>query len=478
MATNTATLAGGQTSISDEALAEFQAQLRGPALGATDPAAADVRPAFNAMHRGTPALTVSCSGTADVVDAVRFARERDLAVAVRGGGHSVAGLSSIDGGMLIDLAPMNGVHVDPDRKLAIVQGGAVLGDLDRETQAFGLATPGGVVSDTGVAGLTLGGGYGWLRRKWGLSSDNVVEAQVVCADGQVRTASADSNPDLFWAIRGGGGNYGIVTAFTFKLYPLGPIVAFAGTFYPVEEAAQVLRGWREFVSGAPNEITSVVVNITFPADPEMPEAVHDRPVTIVGAVYAGDAEEGMPKLQPIRELGTPLVDLSQPMPFTAVQAAFDPLFPRAQLQAYWKSQYLEELSDTAIDALAARAQSRPAPLTMVNVFHMGGALRDVGPEDTAFSERSPEFMVSIDGLWTDPAENEEKIAWVRSTWEEAKQFGTGRQYLNFTGLGDDEAPSAGVDTALGRNLRRLAEIKAKYDPDNFFRLNNNLAPAS
>jgi FAD/FMN-containing dehydrogenase len=476
LATSAATMSGGQASVSDEALSEFQAQLRGPALDAADPAVKQVRQPFNAMHKGVPALTVECSGTADVVDAVRFARERGLAVAVRGGGHSLAGLSVIDGGVLIDLAPMRGVQIDPERKLAYVQGGALWGDVDREAQAFGLATPGGVVSDTGVAGLTLGGGYGWLRRKYGLSCDNVVEAQVVCADGEVRTASSTQNPDLYWAIRGGGGNFGIVTGFTFQLHSLGPIVAFSGTFYPLEEVSDVMRGWRAYLADVPDEITSVVVTITFPADPEMPEAVHNRPCAIVGAVYTGDPEEGMALTEPLRKLGTPLVDLSQPMPFTAVQAAFDPLFPRDQLRAYWKSQYVDELTDAAIDTIADRAQDRPFPLTLLNTFHMGGAIGNVGAEETAFAERSSPFMVSIDGMWDDAADDAANIAWVRSTWDEIGKHGTGAVYLNFTGL-SDELPSAGVDSALGRNMRRLSEIKATYDPENFFRLNNNIAPA-
>jgi FAD binding domain/Berberine and berberine like len=475
MATNVATTAGAD--VSEESLEELRAQLRGPALTSADDGHAQVREAFNAMHVNSPALVVQCSGTADVVDAVNFARGNGLTVGVRGGGHSIAGLSSMKGGVLIDLANMNGVEIDPDRKVARVQGGALWGDVDREAQAFGLVTPGGVVSDTGVAGLTLGGGYGWVRRKHGLSCDNVVEAQVVCADGQVRKASADTNPDLYWAIRGGGGNFGIVTSFTFRLHPLGPTVAFAGTFYPIEDVADVLRRWREYVEKAPDEVTSVCVTITFPADPQMPEDVHDRPVAIIGGVYAGDTDEGTRVLQPLRELGTPLLDISQPMPFTAVQSAFDPLFPRGQLQAYWKSQYLDELSDGAIDVIAAKVQDRPAPLTLVNTFHMGGAIAAVDPEATAFSERSAPYMVSIDGMWTDPSENEDNVAWIRSTWEEIGRFGTGAVYLNFTGLAD-EAPDAGVDSAFGRNLRRLAEVKAKYDPDNFFRLNNNIAPAS
>jgi hypothetical protein len=476
VATDAATLAGDQASLSDEVLTELRAQLRGPALDAADPATADVRPAFNAMHQGKPALTFECSGTADVIEAVRFARERDLAVAVRGGGHSIAGLSSIDGGVLIDLGGMRGVQVDPERRLARVQGGAVIGDLDRETQVFGLAAPMGVVSDTGVAGLTLGGGYGWLRRKHGLASDGMVEAQVVTADGKVLTASESQNPDLFWALRGGGGNFGVVTSFTFKLHPVGPLVAFNALFYPLEDAAQILRGWRDFADGAPNEVTSVCVSITFPAAPEMPEAIHDRPCLIVGGVYAGDADEGMRVLDPLRRLGTPLADLSQPTPFTAVQTGFDPLFPRNELRAYWKSQYADELSDDAIDSVAARAMDRPHPMTLVNVFQMGGAIAEVDPEATAFATRSGRYMFSIDGLWTDAADDASNVAWVRSTWDELRQFGTGDVYLNFTGR-SDEAASASVDSAFGRNLKRLGEVKRAYDPDNFFRLNNNIAPA-
>jgi FAD/FMN-containing dehydrogenase len=439
--------------------------------------AAAAREVFNAMHTSRPDEVVSCSTTDDVVAAINRARAANLRVAVRGGGHSIAGLSAIEGGMLIDLAPMNSVQVDPERKIAKVGGGAVWLDVDQATQAHGLATPGGVVSDTGVAGLTLGGGYGWLRRKHGLSSDNVVEAEVVTADGSVLTASEDENPDLFWAIRGGGGNFGIVTSFTFALHPVGPEVAFSATFYPIEEYAQVLRGWRDYVEQAPDEVTTVCVGITFPANPELPEAIHDRPVVIVGGVFVGDVEEGLNITAPLRELGTPLFDMSGPTPFVGVQTGFDPLFPRNTLRAYWKSQYLDELSDGAIETLAARAGERPAPLTLMNVFAMGGAIANVGPEDTAFATRSAPYMVSIDGMWADAADDAANVAWVRSTWEAVKEFGTGEVYLNFTGRAD-EAPSAGVDSALGRNMARLAEIKAKYDPDNFFRVNDNIAPAA
>jgi len=435
------------------------------------------REVFNAMHASQPDEVVSCSTAEDVAAAIKRARDANLRVAVRAGGHSIAGLSAIDGGMLIDLAPMNGVQVDTERKIAKVGGGALWSDVDQATQAHGLATPGGVVSDTGVAGLTLGGGYGWLRRKHGLSSDNVLEAEVVTADGQVLTASADENPDLYWAIRGGGGNFGIVTSFTFALHPVGPEVAFSATFYPIEEYAQVLRGWRDYVEQAPDEVTTVCVGITFPANPELPEAVHDRPVVIVGGVFVGDVDEGLKITAPLRELGTPLFDMSGPTPFVGVQTGFDPLFPRGELRAYWKSQYLNELSDDAIETIAAKAGDRPAPLTLMNVFAMGGAIAKVGEEETAFATRKPPYMVSIDGMWSDAADDDANVAWVRDAWNAVKEYGTGEVYLNFTGRAD-EAPDAGVDSALGRNMARLAEIKAKYDPDNFFRVNDNIAPAA
>jgi FAD/FMN-containing dehydrogenase len=473
---NVALLDGSRTELPAEAVAELAAQIRGEVLAPSDAGYAGARGPFNAMHPDRPGLVVRCSGTADVVDAVNFAREHGLEVTVRGGGHSIAGLSSCDGGMLIDLSPMNGVIVDPEGKLAQVQGGALWGDVDREAQAFGLATPGGLVSDTGVGGLTLGGGYGWLRRKHGLSCDNVVSAQVVTADGEVRTASADVNPDLYWAIRGGGGNFGIVTSFTFRLHPVGPTVAFAGVFYPLADAAALLRGFRSFAEGAPDEVTAEVITLTMPADPHLPEPIHDQPCFAVAAVYAGDPEKGMEVLQPLRELGTPLADISTPMPYRIVQSAFDPFFPRGQFHSYWKAVYLSELSDDVIDLIAAKAQGRPAPLTLYVVWLMGGNVNRVGAEETAFGERSAPFMVTVDGNWTDPNENAENIGWVRDRFSELSEFGTGSTYLNFTGHAG-ESTDVGVDDAYGRNLKRLGEIKAKYDPDNFFRRNNNIAPA-
>jgi hypothetical protein len=472
--TTTTRADAAQESILDGALEELRTRLRGPVVAGGD-AADEPRPAWNAIHTAQPAVTARCTGTADVVDAIAFAREQGLLLAVRGGGHSVAGLSTVDGGMLVDLSDMRGVQVEPERRLVHVQGGAVLGDVDRETQVFGLATPLGRVSETGVAGLTLGGGYGHLNRRYGLSCDNLVEAQVVCADGRVVTASEDSHPDLFWALRGGGGNFGVVTSFTFRLHPVGPTVAFAGVFYPIEELAEVERRWRAYALDAPDEVTSIVVTMTFPADPHMPEAVHDRPVAIVGALHSGDVDEGMRVMQPLRELGTPLLDISEPMPYTALQTAFDPLFPRRSLRSYWKSLYVDELTDDVIDTLDALAADRPDPHTMVNTFHLGGAISATGPEESAFAERTAPFMLSIDTNWSEPEQDADAVAWARQAWQALSRYGTGAVFLNFTGLADEPLHS-GVDSAFGRNLRRLGQIKAVYDPDNFFRLNNNVVP--
>jgi FAD/FMN-containing dehydrogenase len=475
MATTVPTVEGRRIELTEESLTEFRARLRGQALTPADPGYDQARGPFNAMQTDHPSLIVRPSGTADVVEAVNYARDNAIELTVRGGGHSVAGLSSSDGGMVVELSLMNGVVVDRAERVAHVQGGALWGDVDRETQLFGLATPGGVVSDTGVAGLTLGGGYGWLRRKYGLSCDNLLAAEIVGADGQVRTASADENPDLFWALRGGGGNFGIATSFTFRLHPLGPIVAFTGVFYPQAEAEQVLRGYREYFANAPDEVSPEAISITMPADPHLPEPIHDQQCFIVAAVYAGDADKGMEVMQPLRELGNPLADISQPMPFTAVQSAFDPFFPRGALQSYWKSVYLPELSDEAVELIARKGAERPAPLTFIDTYVGGGAMGRVAADETAFGDRSMPFMVAIVGFWDDPADNDANIAWVRDTWREIAALGGTGMYLNFEGLVEGDA-EAGVADAFGANLRRLAGIKATYDPENFFRRNNNVVP--
>ena len=476
MAITVKTVDGGQKQIDDGALEGLRTAIRGDVLTPTDPGYAD-KPVYNAMHQPRPALIVRCTGTADVIDAVRFARQEEVLVAVRGGGHSVAGHSSCTGGLVIDLTRMRGVDVDPEAKIAQIQGGALWGDADRETQAFGLVVPGGVVSETGVAGLTLGGGEGWVRRKYGLTIDSLLSARVVCADGSVHTASASSEPDLFWALRGGGGNFGIVTSFEFRAHPLGPIVAFAGVFYPVQEAAGVLRHWRDYCSDAPDEVTSVALAITMPAAPNLPPTIHNQECLVIGGVYAGDPERGMQVMAPLRQLGVPLADISQPMPFQAVQTAFDPLFPMGKLQSYWKAQNLARLPDDAIDVIAGRAKQRPSPLTLVVTFQMGGAINRIGPSDTAYAERSAAWMSSIDGNWENRSDNEANIAWVRESFRQISPYSTGTTYTNFTGQSDETAGALAAN-AYGANMARLSQIKAKYDPENFFRLNANIVPAS
>jgi FAD binding domain-containing protein/berberine-like enzyme len=476
MSTSLPAVEGHQVELSEESLSELRMRLRGDVVSPSEPGYDQVRPPFNAMHVDRPALVVRCTGTADVVDAVKFARENGIEVTVRGGGHSVAGLSSSEGGVVIDLALMRGVEVDLDARVARVQGGALWGDVDREAQLYGLATPGGVVSDTGVAGLTLGGGYGWLRRSYGLSCDNIVEARIVGADGEIRTASADVNPDLYWAIRGGGGNFGIVTSLTFQLHPVGPIVAFTGVFYRQADATDILRGYREYFHDAPEAVTPELISITMPAAPTLPPPIHDQECIVMAAVHSGDVEQGMDVMQPLREFATPLADISQPMPFTAVQSAFDAFFPRGVLRNYWKSVYLTELSDEVIDLIALKGSDRPSPLSIIDTYVHGGAIGRVAPEDSAFGDRSAPYMVAIMGIWEDSADDERTIAWVRETWSEIARFGSGT-YLNFAGLSDEES-SAGVAEAFGPKLERLAEIKSKYDPDNFLRRNNNVEPAN
>ncbi len=476
MTTTVTTLQGSDKQISDESLDELRMSIRGGVLAPGDAGYDDVRPAYNAMHPGKPGLVVQASGTADVVAAVNFARDNGLLLGVRGGGHSVAGLSSVDGGLLLDLALMNGVQVDPEARTVQVQGGALIGDMDHETQAFGLVAPSGVVSDTGVAGLTLGGGEGWVRRKHGLAVDNLLSAQIVGADGQVRTASEDSNPDLFWAIRGGGGNFGVATSFTFQCHPVGPLVAFAGVFHPLDDAENVYRRFRDWASTAPDEISALIGVTTLPASEHTPPEIHNTPFIVTGAVYSGDPDEGMKVIQPLREIGTPLADISGPLPFVGVQTAFDEFFKRGTLRSYWKSTFVDELTDPLLDLIVDKARNRPHDRVFVVTFFMGGQINSVGAEETAYSEREANWMISIDGNWTDADDDDKVISWVRGAWAAAHEHGTGSLYLNFTGVAD-EAPTVGVESAFGKNFQRLAETKAVYDPTNLFRVNNNILPA-
>ncbi len=470
-----ATTLGNPAFIDEADLDELRLRMRGPLLRAEDPGYDEARVVFNGMFDRRPALIARCRGGADVIDAVRFASRRQLLTAVRGGGHSVAGASTVDNGLVIDLSQMNAVVVDPKRLLARVQGGATWADVDRETQAFGLATPGGIVSHTGVAGLTLGGGIGWLRNKYGLSCDNLVSADVVTADGAFLTASADENEDLFWALRGGGGgNFGVVTSFEFALHPIGQTVAVVFSMYPIAAMRDVLKQWREWVKSAPEEATSEIATWTSPAAPSLPPSVHDREVVIASGVYVGDPQEGMRVLQPFREFGTPIGEIAGEIPYRNLQRAFDPHFPNTgEVISYWKSLYLEDLTDAAIEIMTDRAENRSSPSTMIFVQHLGGAVRRVRPDETAFATRDADFVMNFMGNWRNKGETPRHVAWVREAWDRLAQHSTGAVYVNYLGLEERDADSLARST-FGSNYDRLARIKANYDPSNLFRLNPNI----
>ena len=406
---------------------------------------------------------------------MNFAREHDLLLSIRAGGHNVAGNAVNDGGLMIDLSAMRGVRVDPSTQTVRVQGGATLGDLDRETQLFGLAVPAGVVSTTGVAGLTLHGGTGHLRRKHGLSIDSLLSVDIVTADGQMRTASATENEDLFWAVRGAGSNFGVVTSFEFQAHPVGPMVMVGAIFYPLDDVPELLRAWRDSVTTAPDELSSIVLLWTVPPGEAFPAEHHGKPVVVVAACYSGSVENGAPVVQPLRELAQPLIDLSGPWPWVGLQSGFDALFPKGAFY-YWKSRSLATLTDEAIEVIADYGARRPSPLTDIVVWHQGGAMSRVGETDTAYGGRDAAFLVTGEASWDDPALNEGAIALGPRILGRDGQHSTGGMYLNFAGFGEEK--EALVKAGYGANYERLRALKAKYDPTNLFRMNLNIPPSS
>jgi FAD/FMN-containing dehydrogenase len=452
--------------LAEEHIQEFKERLHGPLLRRGDEGYDAARTVWNGMIDRYPALIARCTGTADVVAAVNFARTHEIPVSVRGGGHQVAGTAVNDGGLVIDLSRMKGIHVNPDHRTVRAQAGATWGDLDWETQVFGLATPGGEVSATGIAGLTLGGGIGLLRRKYGLSCDNLLSVQIVTADGHVRTASETDHPDLFWAARGGGRGLGVVTSFEYQLHPVGPEVMTATVMYPFESAEEVLHSWCAFAEQAPDEVTSELLLWSIPADPAMPDELHEQAMVIVIGLYAGPVEHGEQALQPLRELSHPVVDLSGPAPYLAVQSSFDAFFPDG-LRYYWKSVNLDQLDDAAIRTAVALAAKRPTPQTLLIVRHLGGAISRVPDEATAYANRAAAFNLSIDATWEHPADDERVIAWTRDSWAKMQRFSNGGVYLNFAGFGE-EGESL-VRAAHGGNYERLVAVKKRYDPTNIFR---------
>ena len=418
-------------------------------------------------------MIVQCSGAADVVDSVNFARQNNLLVAVKGGGHNSAGNALCDGGLVIDLSGMNGVHVDLQARTARCGGGATWGDVDREGQAFGLGVPGGVVSTTGIAGLTPGGGLGWLRRKYGLSVDSLISVDIVTAYGELLKASAVDNPDLFWAVRGGGGNFGVVTSFEFQMHPVGPMVYAALTMYPIEDARDILRKWRDFIQSAPDEVTSNAFLLTVQPYPMFPEEVWGRSVVFPVAVYSGTVEDGERVLAPFRQLGEPIFDHSGPIPFRMLQSGLDAYFTKGQDRHYWKSLDLASYSDEVIDAVAELGVAAPGK-SFVDSWAMGGATARVGADATAYGDRSAPFLLVFNTAWEDAGDDERNVRWTRESWESMKRYSSGSLYLNFPG--EYEEGDQLMKEAFGANYARLVDVENQYDPTNLFRLNQNIKP--
>jgi FAD/FMN-containing dehydrogenase len=467
------TPSGAEAALGESVVEDFASKLRGELLCPGDPGYEEARLVWNDLIDKRPALIARCAGVRDVIDSVTFAREHDLLLAVRGGGHNVAGNAVCDGGLVIDLSQMKRIRVDPERSTVRAEGGTTWADLDRETQVFGLATPGGEVSETGIAGLTLGGGIGLLRRKYGLSCDNLLSADVVTADGRFLTASETENADLFWGIRGGGGNFGVVTTFEYRLHPVGPEVMAAAVMYPFEQATELLHAWRDYTEQAPDEVTSEVMLWSIPDIPDFPEELRGEPTVVVAGMYAGPAQVGELQLQPLREFGTPLVDLSGIEPYTVAQSSFDSFFPEGLLY-YWKSLYLDHLDDAMIDAMVFNAENRPSPKTLLIARHLGGAISRVTEDATAYGNRNAQFNLSIDSTWEDPTESERNIAWTREVWTKMRLFSDGGIYLNFAGFLEEGEKL--LHEAHGENYERLVALKTKYDPTNLFRLNHNIKP--
>jgi hypothetical protein len=456
------------TSVADRLAAGFGGEIIRP----RDASYEERRRVWNGSIDRRPALIARCAGVADVMAAVRVAREAGLLVAVRGGGHSFPGLSVCDDGMVIDLSLMKGIRVDPEARTARVQAGALLGDLDRETQAFGQAVPSGIVTHTGVAGLTLGGGIGWLTRKLGLTIDQLLSVDLVTADGQFVKANDRENADLFWGVRGAGGNFGIVTEFEFRLNLVGPTVLAGPIFWPMQESPKVMRFYREWIKDAPDELTTIVVHRKAPPLPIVPPELHGKPVVVVAACYAGSIEEGEKVLAPMRKFGSPVLDACVPKPFVAHEAMFDPSF-QAGWWYYFRSCDIAELTDEVIEVLVSRGEEIGSPITSIGMFQLGGAAAREPAESTAFNGRSAQHTININGNAMTPGDFEGEREWVRRTWSALEPHQAG-VYVNFLmEEGEDR-----VRRAYGpQKYQRLQALKRKYDPDNFFRLNQNIPPA-
>jgi FAD/FMN-containing dehydrogenase len=451
---------------------ELKRDIKGEVLLPNDSGYEDARQIWNAMIDKHPGLIVRCAATPDVVRTVNFARNNGLLLAVRGGGHNIAGNALCDDGVVIDLSRMKAASVDPAARRVSIEGGATLADLDAATQKHGLATPLGINSTTGVAGLTLGGGFGWLSRKHGMTIDNLESVEVVTAAGEVVRASATEHPDLFWALRGGGGNFGVVTRFEFRLHPVGPDVLSGLIVYPISEAKSVLRQYREFAAGAPEELAVWAVLRKAPPLPFLPEEIHGKEIVVLAVFYAGDPKQGEPLVEPLRRFGKVSGEHVGVQPYVAWQKTFDPLLaPGAR--NYWKSHNFSRLDDGLFDVVLESIGKLPSPQCEIFFGAIGGATTRPAPDSAAYSQRDALFVMNVHGRWDDRNDDERGIAWARDFFKASAPFATGGVYVNF--LTADESDR--VPAAYGPNYGRLARVKRQYDPENLFRMNQNIRPA-
>ena len=464
----------GSSPTSGTASLELDAGFTGQQFRPGDDAYDDARAIYNALIDKRPAVIARCSGVADVIDAVSLAREKNLPLAVRCGGHSVAGKGTCDDGVLIDLSGMKGVQVDPKARVARVNAGVLAGELDRETQLFGLATPTGRVTTTGVGGFTLGGGYAWTSPKHGLACDNMISAQVVTADGRILTASEDENADLLWGLRGGSGNFGVVTSYEFRLHELGPIVMAGLVMHPIDSGRAIARAWRDWIESVPEAVCSMLGILRAPPEPFVPTELQGEPVLGILAMYAGGDDEGEEVLRPLKQdIGPPAVDLIDRIPYMAFQAIIDPFSPKGLLN-YHRGVHLTALSDDAIDAYVEHGARVGSPLSQAALFRHGGAISRVPEDATAASHREAPYMWHPIAAWSDPADTEREIAWVREYSAAMEPFSTGGVYLNFE---QDEGEQHVREGYSPEKYARLVALKDTYDPENLFRINQNIAPS-
>jgi FAD/FMN-containing dehydrogenase len=458
--------------LDEHILDEFKAGLRGELIRPGDAGYDDARKVYNAMIDKRPGLIVQCVRVADVIRAVNFARLHNLLVAVRGAGHNVAGNSVCDEGIVIDLCRMKGIRVDPEARTVRVEAGLTWGEVNHELQIFGLAATGGFVSTTGISGLTLGGGLGWLVRKHGLALDNLLSVDVVTADGRLLTTDSSQHQDLFWGMRGGGGNFGIATSFEFKVHPAGTVLA-GLVLHPLSKGKEALRFWRDYEASAPEELTAGALVFNAPPELPLPESLRQEPIVAMGGVYTGVLETGEHALQPLREFGPPAADIFQPMPYEAAQTMADFLWPRG-FYNYWKSSFLTGLVDAAIDTILDFSARAPSPRTVVVIEHNGdGAMSRVAPQDTAFGHRNWPYNFLVTSIWTDPAHSDANIQWTRDFYNAMQPFLADAAYINYLGEEGEERIRSAYTPA---KYERLCALKKKYDPTNLFRLNQNFKP--